>query len=77
MTGDEQALLSFAALTWQHAGARDTAIRHHLGLTPTEYHRRLHYLIDRPEALAADPVLVNRLRRLRDQRRPWRRAGAA
>lgn len=76
MTDDDRALLAFAGLFFKAPGARDTAIRERFGITPTEYHRRLNLLIDRPEALAADPVLVGRLRRMRDSRRPWKRISA-
>lgn len=71
MEEDARDLLAFAALTWRHDGSRDTAIREQFGITPTEFYRRLHHLIDRPEAVTADPVLVHRLRRQRELRRPW------
>lgn len=63
MTDDDRVLLAFARRTWRHAGAQDAAIREELGMTPTRYFQRLYELIRTPEALAADPVLVNRLRR--------------
>lgn len=68
-------LLAFERLTWRFAGSKEAAIRERWGWTATEYYRRLDQLIKRPEALATEPVLVKRLRRLREQRRPWRRAG--
>jgi hypothetical protein len=75
LTDLERDLLAFEHLTWRHAGSRDTAIRERFDMTPTRYHQLLNALIDRPAALAHDPVTVKRLRRLREQRRPWRRAG--
>lgn len=48
-------------------------IRERLGLSPTRYHQLLVHAIDLPEALAFDPMLVRRLRRLRDARRRARR----
>jgi hypothetical protein len=45
------------------------AIRRRLGLSPTRYHQLLVRAIDLPEALAYDPVVVRRLRRLREARR--------
>lgn len=60
---------------YRHAGSKDAAIREELGLTPTAYYVALGRLIDRPAALAHDPVLVGRLRRMRQQRRPWARTG--
>jgi hypothetical protein len=72
LTETERALLEFEKQRWQHSGAKETAIRDLFGLTATAYHQRLLTIIDRPEALAHDPVLVNRLRRLREQRRARR-----
>lgn len=69
MTDDDRAILTFAALTFRHAGSRDAAIREQLGLTPTAFYARLLRIIDTAEALEADPVLVHRLRRMRDRRR--------
>ncbi|MEX2203964.1 MAG: DUF3263 domain-containing protein [Actinomycetota bacterium] len=52
-------------------GGRSKAreIRERWGLTPTRYHQLLVRAVDSPDALAYDPVLVRRLRRLRDARR--------
>jgi hypothetical protein len=41
-------------------------------MTPTRYYQVLNALVDRPDALAADPLLVRRLRRLRAARRRGR-----
>lgn len=40
------------------------------------YYQRLNGLLDNPEALAYSPMLVRRLRRLRDARRAHRSAAA-
>lgn len=53
----------------QHDGHKDNAIRATFGTTPIRYYQVLARLLDEPEALAADPVLVSRLRRVRDERR--------
>jgi hypothetical protein len=55
-------------------GRKDQAIRDATGMNPTAYHARLLALLDSPAALAHDPQLVNRLRRLRDARRRARPA---
>src|SRR6478672_832572 len=57
---------------WRRAGAKETAIRDLFGLPPTRYYQVLNALVDRPEALAADPLLVRRLRRLRSARQQKR-----
>ena len=47
-------------------------------MSATRYYQVLNALVDRPEALAADPMLVKRLRRLRASgRRPGRRVAWA
>lgn len=76
----EHEMLAFERQWWRHAGAKETAIRDRFGLAPTRYYQALNALVDRPAALAADPVLVRRLRRLRAARqrqrspRSWARA---
>jgi len=56
--------------TWWHAGAsKDAAIRERLGLPPIRYYQVLNRAIDLRAALEYDPMLVRRLRRLRDRRR--------
>jgi hypothetical protein len=63
---------------WSVAGGRKAGlIRQALGMSPTRYHQVLVRAIDLPEALAYDPMLVRRLRRLRDARRLARRPRGA
>jgi hypothetical protein len=64
----ERAMLAFERRWWRRAGAKEQAIRDTFGLSATRYYQVLNRLIDRPEALAYDPVLVTRLRRLRSWR---------
>jgi hypothetical protein len=61
----EHEMLTFERQWWRRPGAKETAIRDRFGMTPTRYYQVLNALVDRPDALAADPVLVGRLRRLR------------
>lgn len=74
MTEDERTALELAAAHYRWPGARDTAIREQLGLTPTRHAQLVAALLDRPDALAEMPMAVNRLRRLRDARRSARSA---
>lgn len=69
LSDSEIALLELERRQWRLAGAKEAAIRAELGLTPTRYYQLLAAMIDRPEALQYDPVLVNRLRRRLDNRR--------
>jgi hypothetical protein len=73
LTDHEQALLAFEARTWRYRASRDEAIIDTFGVSPTRYQQQLNALLDDPAALAHDPVLVNRLRRVRDERKRARR----
>lgn len=70
----EARILEFERSWWRFGGAKEEAIREEFALTATRYYQLLNQLIDRDEALAADPVLVRRLRRLRQQRQEARSA---
>ncbi len=67
-------ILDFERSWWKHAGVKEQAIRERFDMSATRYYQVLNALIDRPEALAADPLLVRRLRRLRSQRQRQRSA---
>lgn len=68
LTDTEHDLLAFERLHWKYAGAKEAAIRERFGVSSTRYYQQLNALIDRPEALAAEPLLVRRLQRLRAAR---------
>lgn len=57
--------------------AKEQAIRATFNLSGPQYYQILNSLIDRPEALKADPLLVKRLARLRAQRREQRHLSQA
>ena len=63
------AILDHERSWWTEAGPKEEAIASQLDLTVTRYYELLNELIDRPEAEAHDPMVVRRLRRMRDQRR--------
>ncbi len=64
----ENKLLEFERNWWRHAGSKESAIKELFNLTPPAYYQLLNNLIDRQEALMAQPILVKRLRRIRDAR---------
>ncbi len=68
------AILDFERQWWKYAGAKEQAIREHFDMSSARYYQVLNNLIDRPEALEADPLLVRRLRRLRASRQRARQA---
>ncbi|MFT4230657.1 MAG: DUF3263 domain-containing protein [Microbacterium sp.] len=70
-------ILAFEAEWRRHRGAKEESIRAQLGLSPARYYQLLGRLIDTVEALEHDPMLVKRLRRVRDARQGERRARAA
>ncbi len=70
----DRELLAFERHWWRHAGAKEQAIRERFGMSATRYYQLLNVLLDRPEALVADPMLVKRLRRLRSSRQKARAA---
>lgn len=61
-------ILAFEQRWWRHAGAKEQAIRDQFEVSATRYYQLLNALLDNPAALAHDPVLVGRLRRLRGSR---------
>jgi hypothetical protein len=70
-----RAILDLERSSWQLTVPKARAIRDQLGISVTRYHQLLGRLIDTPEALAYDPMLVRRLRRVREARRRRRVAG--
>ncbi len=79
LTARDHDMLAFERLWWKYPGSKETAIREMFAMSGTRYHQILNTLIDSPDALAADPMLVKRLRRARVGRarsRPARVMGA-
>jgi len=68
----ERAVLALERRGFSGPGAKERAIREELGLAPVRYYQLLNALLDDRRALAHDPVTVNRLRRIREQRRAER-----
>lgn len=74
-------ILRFERQWWKYAGAKEDAIRDLFEMSSTQYYQVLGSLLDSPAALAFDPMLVKRLRRMRDARqrgrasRTWAAAG--
>lgn len=66
-------ILAFEKQWWRQAGAKEQAIRDTFDLSTTRYYQLLNILLDDPRALAEEPVVVQRLRRLRASRTRTRR----
>jgi hypothetical protein len=58
-----RAILDVERGWWQGPGPKDRAIRARFGHSPARYYQLLNHLIDSPDAMAYDPMLVKRLRR--------------
>ena len=65
----DRAILDFERTWWTEPGPKDAAIRARFGVSPTRYYRLLNDVLDGADAMAYDPLVVLRLRRLRDRRR--------
>ncbi len=71
----ERDILDFETRQWIYSGSKEGTIRTTFDIPAPVYYWVLNRLLDDPAALAHNPVLVNRLRRLRDARRQARRLG--
>lgn len=74
LTEREVQMLALERSWWKYAGAKEQAIRELFDLSATHYYQLLNALIDTEAALAHDPMLVKRLRRLRTSRQRARTA---
>ncbi|QDY77473.1 DUF3263 domain-containing protein [Streptomyces qinzhouensis] len=68
----DRAVLAMERRSWSGPGAKERAVRERLGMSAVRYYQLLNALLDDPRALAHDPVTVNRLRRVRDEKRTRR-----
>lgn len=64
----DRAILSFERTGWRNAGTKEQAIRTELGLSAARYYQILGALIESPDALVYDPMLIKRLQRMREAR---------
>lgn len=74
LTERDAALLAFEESWWSAGSSKEAALLEQFGLSSPRYYQELNALIDRPEALAHKPVLVRRLRRMRESRQAKRSA---
>ena len=70
----DREILAFERHWWKYAGAKEQAVRELFDMSGTRYYQVLNTLIDSPAALAFDPMLVKRLRRMRATRQRARSA---
>ena len=70
----DQQILAFERQWWKYVGAKEQAVRELFEMSATRYYQVLNALIDSPAALAHDPMLIKRLRRMRSTRQRARTA---
>jgi hypothetical protein len=70
----DREILAFERQWWKYAGAKEQAVRELFDMSATRYYQVLNTLIDSRAALAFDPMLVKRLRRMRATRQRARSA---
>ncbi|MBO0979992.1 DUF3263 domain-containing protein [Microbacterium sp. SD291] len=68
LTERDRAILALETAWPRHSGAKEEVIRAQLGMSAARYYQLLGRLIDSDIALEYDPMLVGRLRRIRDSR---------
>ena len=70
----DRQIIAFERQWWKYAGSKESAIKELFDMSSTRYYQVLNALIDNPAALAHDPMLVKRLRRMRASRQRARTA---
>ena len=75
LTDRDRAILDFERSWWTEVGPKDTIIRERFELSGTRYYQLLTELLDDADALVYDPLLIRRLRRVRERRRRARVEG--
>ena len=72
LSAREIEMLDFERSWWKHAGVKEEAIRNRFDMSATRYYQLLNELLENPSAMAYDPILVKRLKRLRIYRQRQR-----
>lgn len=77
LTDREKAILDFERGWWTEDGVKDLMIRERFACSADEYYGTLNRLLDEPDAVAYDPLVVRRLQRARERRRRMRLDGSS
>lgn len=70
-----RAILDFERTWWSEDGPKEVAIKQRFSLSSGRYYQLLNELLESADAMDYDPLVVRRLRRLRDRRRRARYEG--
>ena len=68
----QRAVLDFESRRFKNPGRKEQAIREEFDISPTQFFQKVNALLDDPAALAYNPTLVARLRRIREARQQAR-----
>lgn len=68
LPADDLAILRFAGEWWADAAAKEQAMRERFGLEPVRFYQRVAVLVFEPAAVAAEPLICGRLRRIQERR---------
>lgn len=69
LTDRDLEILAFEGQWWKYPAVKETAMRERFAMSPARYYQVLNYLLDQPAALAAEPMTVRRLLRVREETR--------
>jgi hypothetical protein len=75
LTDRQRAILDFERTWWSEPGPKGAAIQARFELSPARYYQLLGELLGSADAMAYDPLVVRRLRKLRSNRRRARIEG--
>ena len=75
LTARDRDILDFESSWWAESGPKEQLIRDRFELSATRYYQILNELLEMREAYDYSPLVVRRLRRLRDRRRRARHEG--
>lgn len=70
----DREILDFEREWFLHVGAKDRVVRERFGISATRYYQILNELLDSPDAMTEDPMLIKRLQRQRASRQRMRAA---
>ncbi|MBA2336434.1 MAG: DUF3263 domain-containing protein [Acidimicrobiia bacterium] len=65
LSSRDRRILDFEGSWWLHTGAKDAAIREHLGMSATRYYQAIRRLMAEPAAGEYAPLTVHRLHRMK------------
>ncbi|HET9093170.1 MAG TPA: DUF3263 domain-containing protein [Acidimicrobiales bacterium] len=69
LTERDRLVLDVEREWWLKSPTKEQAIRARLGCSPAAYYAALRRLVTSPEAFSYDPLVIQRLRRRREERR--------